>query len=155
MYEEIGQISYPDARKQTFCHTGSRQTLFFLMIATCCRLDEVVVVDTYANTLRNKIIQGSGGSGKYIRPVGRSVLQYERNRRFGHLVHVLGRSASGAKLPSVGLCLNASKAEARLDMATLLLGLLFVRGRIGFGLCPGLRNLGLCLKCACLSWTSI
>jgi hypothetical protein len=27
----------------------------------------------------------------------------------------------------VGLCLNASKAEARLDMATLLLGLLFVR----------------------------
>merc|ERR1712217_662799 len=51
--------------------------------------------------------------------------------------------------------LNASKAEARLDMATLLLGLLFVRGRIGFGLRPGLRNLGLCLKCACLSWTSI
>ncbi|KAG8171835.1 hypothetical protein JTE90_029714 [Oedothorax gibbosus] len=27
--------------------------------------------------------------------------QYERNRRFGHLVHVLGREASGAKLPSV------------------------------------------------------
>ncbi|KAG8173121.1 hypothetical protein JTE90_010965 [Oedothorax gibbosus] len=26
--------------------------------------------------------------------------QYERNRRFGHLVHVLGREASGAKLPS-------------------------------------------------------
>ena len=77
--------------------------------------------------------------------------QYERNRRFGHLVHVLGRSAGGAKLPSVGLCLNASKAEARLDMATLLLGLLFVRGRIGFGLRPGLGNLGLCLKCACLS----
>jgi 3-isopropylmalate/(R)-2-methylmalate dehydratase small subunit len=39
----------------------------------------------------------------------------------------------------------------RLDMATLLLGLLFVRGRIGFGLRPGLGNLGLCLKCACLS----
>lgn len=36
--------------------------------------------------------------------------QYERNRRFGHLVHALGRAASGAKLPSVGLCLNASKA---------------------------------------------
>ena len=62
--------------------------------------------------------------------------QYERNRRFGHLVHVLGRSVGGAKLPSVGLCLNASKAEARLDMATLLLGLFFVRGRIGFGLHP-------------------
>ena len=30
----------------------------------------------------------------------------------------------------------ASKAEARLDMATLLLGLFFVRGRIGFGLHP-------------------
>ena len=36
--------------------------------------------------------------------------QYERNRRFGHLVHALGRAAGGAKLPSVGLCLNASKA---------------------------------------------
>ena len=45
---------------------------------------------------------------------------------------MLARSGGGAKLPSVGLCLNASKAEARLDMATLLLGLLFVRGRIGF-----------------------
>jgi hypothetical protein len=56
--------------------------------------------------------------------------QYERNRRFGHLVHVLGRSAGGAKLPSVGLCLNASKAESRLGTATILLGLLFARGRI-------------------------
>merc|ERR550517_625744 len=44
------------------------------------------------------------------------------------------------ELPSVGSCMNDSKAEARLDMATLLLGLLFVRGRIGFGLRPGLRN---------------
>ncbi|KAL0098545.1 hypothetical protein PUN28_020501 [Cardiocondyla obscurior] len=26
--------------------------------------------------------------------------QYERNRRFGHLVHALGRAAGGAKLPS-------------------------------------------------------
>jgi hypothetical protein len=55
----------------------------------------------------------------------------------------------------VGLCLNASKAEARLDMATLLLGLLFVWGRIGFGLHPGLRNLDSYYKCACLSCTSI
>ncbi|PBC25106.1 hypothetical protein APICC_07485 [Apis cerana cerana] len=38
-----------------------------------------------------------------------NLAQYERNCRFGHLVHVLGRTA-GAKLPSVGLCLNASKA---------------------------------------------
>ncbi len=38
--------------------------------------------------------------------------QYERNRRFGHLVHVLGRETSGAKLPSVGLRLNASKSES-------------------------------------------
>ena len=45
--------------------------------------------------------------------------QYERNRRFGHLVYVLGRSAGGAKLPSVGLCLNASKAESRLVGATI------------------------------------
>ncbi|KAL1487541.1 hypothetical protein ABEB36_015791 [Hypothenemus hampei] len=36
--------------------------------------------------------------------------QYERNRRFGHLVHALARAGYGAKLPSVGLCLNASKA---------------------------------------------
>ena len=49
--------------------------------------------------------------------------QYERNRRFGHLVHVLDRSVGGAKLPSVGLCLNASKAESRLAMATIPLGL--------------------------------
>ena len=56
--------------------------------------------------------------------------QYERNRRFGHLVHVLGRSASGAKLPSVGLCLNASKAESRLVTATIPSGPLFARGRI-------------------------
>src|SRR5579871_4655705 len=40
--------------------------------------------------------------------------QYERNRRFGHLVHVLGREASGAKLPSVGLRLKASKSESPL-----------------------------------------
>ena len=57
--------------------------------------------------------------------------QYERNRRFGHLVHVLVRSYTGAKLPSVGLCLNASKAESRLDMATMLLHVQFVWGRIG------------------------
>ena len=41
--------------------------------------------------------------------------QYERNRRFGHLVHAVGRSAVGAKLPLVGLSLNASKAESLLD----------------------------------------
>ncbi|CAH2080282.1 unnamed protein product, partial [Iphiclides podalirius] len=50
--------------------------------------------------------------------------QYERNRSFGHLVHALGRAAGGAKLPSAGLCLNASKAEASLaesgkDMLTV------------------------------------
>ena len=77
--------------------------------------------------------------------------QYERNRRFGHLVYVLGRSAGGAKLPSVGLCLNASKAESRLVTATILLGLLFAWGRIVFGLQPNLRYLDLCCKCACLS----
>merc|ERR1719192_800838 len=35
-------------------------------------------------------------------------------------------------------------------MATLLLGLFFVWGRIGFGLPPGLRNLDLCYKCLSL-----
>jgi len=34
---------------------------------------------------------------------------------FRPLVHALGRSTGGAMLPSVGLCLNASKAESALD----------------------------------------
>ena len=50
----------------------------------------------------------------------RNPAQYERNRRFGHLVHVLDRPISGAKLPSVGLWLNASKSESRLITATIL-----------------------------------
>ena len=41
--------------------------------------------------------------------------QYERNRRFRHLVYVLGWGANGAKLPSVGLWLNASKSESCLE----------------------------------------
>jgi len=64
---------------------------------------------------------------------------------------VLGRSAGGAKLPSVGLCLNASKAESRLDMATILLGLLFARGRIVLGLHPDPGNLVIGSKCLWLS----
>ena len=36
--------------------------------------------------------------------------QYKRNRWFGNFVHALVRAAGGARLPSVGLCLNASKA---------------------------------------------
>ncbi|KAL0103775.1 hypothetical protein PUN28_017812 [Cardiocondyla obscurior] len=47
--------------------------------------------------------------------------QYERNRRFGHLVHALGRAAGGAKLPSVVLCLNASKAVSSSQMAMISL----------------------------------
>jgi hypothetical protein len=43
----------------------------------------------------------------------------------------------------------------RLDMATLLLGLLFVRGRIAARLLqPGDGNLDLCYKCACPSCQS-
>jgi hypothetical protein len=49
---------------------------------------------------------------------------------FGHLVYVLGRSAGGAKLPSVGLCLNASKAESRLVMATIPLDRHYAESRI-------------------------
>ena len=41
--------------------------------------------------------------------------QYERNRRFGHLVYVSRWWANDAKLPSVGLWLNASKSESRLE----------------------------------------
>jgi hypothetical protein len=47
--------------------------------------------------------------------------QYERNRRFGHLVHVLDRAVSGAKLPSAGLRLNASKSESHLVTIVILL----------------------------------
>ena len=42
--------------------------------------------------------------------------QYERNRRFRHLVYVLGWKANGAKLPSGGIWLNASKSESRPNM---------------------------------------
>ena len=55
------------------------------------------------------------------------------------MVHIPSRSANGVKLPSVGKCLNASKAETRLDMATSLLGWRFVRGTIGFVLQPVVR----------------
>ena len=51
-----------------------------------------------------------------------------------------------AKLPSIELCLNSSKAKANPVMATLLLGLFFLWRRISFGLHPGLRNLNLCYK---------
>ena len=53
---------------------------------------------------------------------------YERNLRFIHLVHALGRATSGAKLPSAGLCLNASKAESRLVTATIPLDVFFCLG---------------------------
>jgi hypothetical protein len=36
------------------------------------------------------------------------------------LVHALGREAGGAMLPSVGLRLNASKAESALGMVALI-----------------------------------
>jgi hypothetical protein len=49
-----------------------------------------------------------------------NLAQYERNRKFGHLVHALGREAGGAKLPSVGLSLNASKAESALGMVATI-----------------------------------
>lgn len=45
--------------------------------------------------------------------------QYERNRRFGQLVHTLGRAAGGVTLPSAGLYLNASKVESDLGKATV------------------------------------
>ena len=66
--------------------------------------------------------------------------QYERNRRLGHLVHALGRATSGAKLPSPGLCLNASKAESHLDSAT-----------ISRAVCIGRQVQGTCLEPSFLS----
>ncbi len=70
------------------------------------------------------------------------------------LLHVLSRSADGAKLPSVGIYLNASKVETSLDMATLMLDWRSVWGTIGFWPPPRCRVLDLCLKYTCLSWRS-
>jgi hypothetical protein len=42
--------------------------------------------------------------------------QYESNRRLGHLVYVLGRTADGAKLPYERLRLNASKSDSHLNL---------------------------------------
>jgi len=42
------------------------------------------------------------------------ILLSTRGIRFVHLVHALGRAAGGVKLPSVGFCLNASKAVSSL-----------------------------------------
>ncbi|GBP52933.1 hypothetical protein EVAR_47588_1 [Eumeta japonica] len=58
--------------------------------------------------------QNSPSVGLFTHQKGTNTAQYERNRSFGHLVHALGRAAGGAKLPSAGLCLNASKAVASL-----------------------------------------
>ena len=69
--------------------------------------------------------------------------QYERNRRFGHLVHVLGRSAAGAKLPSVGVCLNASKAESRLGKTMLLLGREVCSGVVRMRVRPPVQHLSM------------
>lgn len=38
-----------------------------------------------------------------------NAVQYETNRRFEHLLYVLVQVRDGRKLPSVGLCLNASQ----------------------------------------------
>ena len=43
--------------------------------------------------------------------------QYEKNRRFRQLAYALGWLANGAKLPCVGLRLNAAKPESRKDPA--------------------------------------
>ncbi|KAL3192746.1 hypothetical protein MRX96_058798 [Rhipicephalus microplus] len=59
--------------------------------------------------------------------------QYERNRRFGHLLHVLGRESSGAKLPFVGLRLNASKSESRLSTAPISCAFAANAGKISAG----------------------
>ena len=52
---------------------------------------------------------------------GNSV-QYERNRRFGTAVRVLGRKAGGARLPSVGIRLNASKPESAPAGTSIVVG---------------------------------
>ena len=71
MYEEIGQISYPDARKQTFCYTGSRQTLFFffLIIATCWGPPLLGFVEAVVPGDADVVLEGSGSdsSGKMLK----------------------------------------------------------------------------------------
>jgi hypothetical protein len=83
--------------------------------------------------------------------------QYERNRRFGHLVHALGRSAGGAKLPSAGLCLNASKAASYLDEAMIFLH--FVRREaeirplmVGSTCSRSMNVVLMCYSCARFVW---
>ena len=83
-----------------------------------------------------------------------NLAQYERNSRFGHLVHALARSGNGAKLPSVGLCLNASKAESRLVMAMIFVGLVFCVGKDRVDLSPlypATRNFAFSYKCCLLT----
>ena len=76
-----------------------------------------------------------GGVASAGRGRERTPAQYERNRRCGTLVRVLGRKADGATLPSVGLRLNASKPESRLwPTAAKLPELLRERGPCGVGL---------------------
>ena len=48
--------------------------------------------------------------------------QYERNRWFGHLAFALAWAGNGAKLPSVGLWLNASKSESVLERNDIFSG---------------------------------
>ena len=72
----------------------------------------------------------------------RNPAQYERNRRFGHLVHVLDRPISGAKLPSVELYLNASKIESRLVSTTILIVPAAHRGRARVDLLTVSKPLG-------------
>ena len=60
MYEEIGQTSEPDAKKQTFCYTGSRQTLFFLIIATCWGPPLLGFVEAVVPGDTDVVLEGSG-----------------------------------------------------------------------------------------------
>ena len=61
MYEKIGQTSEPDAKKQTFCHTGSRQTLFFfLIIATCSGPPLLGFVEAVVPGDADVVLEGSG-----------------------------------------------------------------------------------------------
>ena len=62
MYEKIGQTSEPDAKKQTFCHTGSRQTLFFffLIIATCWGPPLLGFVEAVVPGDADVVLEGSG-----------------------------------------------------------------------------------------------
>ncbi|UYV76223.1 RSPRY1 [Cordylochernes scorpioides] len=67
-----------------------------------------------------KGISVSGSVLPRLKVASGSISTPRNHQRYGHLVRALGRTANGAKLPSEGLQLNASKSESLIWIATIL-----------------------------------